>query len=584
MRRWVRQSFRRQLFVAFLAVTLLMVIGGGMITIQGFRLRLRQEYRNSDILQGNIIRENVMDILRGADEALTDMAGDKELAEALAGELGDTGANRVYTILYRSTAGLRDFAVASIYVGNERKFTTDSQASTVSLPTGFSAIRKASESPEENVYSVDPSGDGEGALLIARMLTDAADDDGELRPAYAVIKIRRRNIERKLSGMLNARDGLVLANGYLRPFCTLGTAQDGKVLSVVRQNILKGSEPDDRITDNVYISDLGDSGLFAVYITPPVLDDQAARAQVQILVFMAVAGTILCLGLASWMAGRMARPIDILTAAMRRLRKGDLEARVDFNREDEFQQLATGFNKTAVQLDDMMRERVENERQLNNTRIAMMQAQLNPHFLYNTLDTIKWVAKANQVPEVATLSQSLAGILRTSISEEQFVPLSQELKLVRNYCDIQRIRFDDFFDLKVDVERGLEEAYVPKLILQPIVENAIIHGLEDRREGHIRVDAVRTGTDDMEIRVTDNGKGIDDEMIHALESGGGETLEGHLGLEHVGTILRLYYGAEYGIRAKRLEADGEITGTVITLRIPVVLTKPENVHITENEQ
>ncbi|MBO4823823.1 MAG: histidine kinase, partial [Lachnospiraceae bacterium] len=253
----------------------------------------------------------------------------------------------------------------------------------------------------------------------------------------------------------------------------------------------------------------------------------------------------------------------------------DFDTKIDLNREDEFGQLASGFNKMTARLKDTMRERVEAERKVNEARIELMQSQLNPHFLYNTLDTIKWVAKANQVPEVATLSSSLATILRTGISENQFCRLESELDLVRNYCDIQKIRFDDCFDLEVDVEESIAKAYVPKLILQPLVENSIIHGLEGRSDGRIKItadrifDAKENGESTLVITVTDNGKGISDEMIKLIETDDPEALKGHLGLKNVNTIIRLYYGREYGVSAKRTD-----TGTEMTVCLPFSTETP----------
>jgi two-component system sensor histidine kinase YesM len=232
-----------------------------------------------------------------------------------------------------------------------------------------------------------------------------------------------------------------------------------------------------------------------------------------------------------------------------------------------------------TQLKDTMEERVAAERKINETRIAMMQSQLNPHFLYNTLDTIKWVAKANQVPEVATLSSSLAGILRMSISTRQFCTLETELKLVERYCEIQKIRFDDFFDLIINVPEELKDAVVPKLILQPLVENAIIHGLEDRDDGRLYISAESTegsleqgASQLLKIYIEDNGKGISDEMIEILEADDPSRLEGHLGLNNVNTIIKLYYGKDYGITANRLE----VGGTIMTMILPLSKKEPEN--------
>ena len=151
------------------------------------------------------------------------------------------------------------------------------------------------------------------------------------------------------------------------------------------------------------------------------------------------------------------------------------------------------------------------------------------------------------------------------------MPLSKELELVVNYCDIQRIRFDDSFDINIDVPGDLKDCMIPKLLLQPIVENAVIHGLEDRRDGHILIKAETEDDKDevLIITVTDNGKGISDEMIRMLSEEDSELLSGHLGLNHVGTILKIYYGEEYGIRAQRIENEGVIEGTKMILRLPV---------------
>ena len=203
----------------------------------------------------------------------------------------------------------------------------------------------------------------------------------------------------------------------------------------------------------------------------------------------------------------------------------------------------------------------------------MMQAQLNPHFLYNTLDTIKWVTKVNHIPEVSTMVASLANILRASISENEFCALSKELELVDNYCQIQQIRFDNKFDIKIDVPADLKNAIVPKLILQPIVENAIIHGLDEADDGLIIINAERTENDALIISVQDNGKGIDAAAIESLNDIENKPPKGHLGLKNVITILRLYYGSEYGVYPKRLEEGG----TIMYITLPYQEEEPTKV-------
>ncbi len=322
------------------------------------------------------------------------------------------------------------------------------------------------------------------------------------------------------------------------------------------------------------MNEIGKTGLLSIYVTPPALGESAVKVGYQILTLEALFSVIVCLIVASRLSAYFSKPISTMASGMKRFRKGDFDAKIELSREDEFEQLAVGFNKMTSQLKQTMEERVEAERTINETRIEMMQAQLNPHFLYNTLDTIKWVAKANHVPEVATMSASLAGILRTSISERQFCPLSKELELVQNYCEIQKIRFDDKFDLTIDVPTEVMDAVIPKLILQPIVENAIIHGMDETENGHIYVAACRDNSgekDLLKISVQDDGKGISDEMMLALNNDDVETLKGHLGLNNVNTIIRLYYGKEYGVMAFRPSQGG----TVMIITLPYSEKEPK---------
>ena len=193
----------------------------------------------------------------------------------------------------------------------------------------------------------------------------------------------------------------------------------------------------------------------------------------------------------------------------------------------------------------------------------MMQAQLNPHFLYNTLDTIKWVAKANHVPEQVTLASGLAKILRTSISEGKFIPLSEELKLVECYADIQKIRFNGNFTFDLEVPMELEDWIVPKLIVQPIVENAIIHGLAGREGGHVFLNAYEKEKQ-LCIEVTDDGCGMDAQIIEQLNTRDRDNLRGHIGFYNVDTIIRLYYGEGYGLHAELLPNGG----TKVTMVLP----------------
>ena len=156
---------------------------------------------------------------------------------------------------------------------------------------------------------------------------------------------------------------------------------------------------------------------------------------------------------------------------------------------------------------------MENQRALNRAQIRMLQAQLNPHFLCNTLDTMKWISKINQVPQVALMSTNLADILRFCITPDEFVPLRRELEILSRYVEIQRIRLSESFSYTEAVPEALLSCMVPKMLLQPLAENAILHGLSGVEHGELSVTAVLAEQDVLEIRVRDNGCGFPPDLL-----------------------------------------------------------------------
>ena len=164
--------------------------------------------------------------------------------------------------------------------------------------------------------------------------------------------------------------------------------------------------------------------------------------------------------------------------------------------------LARRFNGMVGALKRNQEQLVENQRELNQAQIRMLQAQLNPHFLCNTLDTMKWIGKIHQVPQVALMAANLGDILRFCISREEFVPISREVEILRRYMEIQSIRLSGRCSLTVELPEEMEGLLVPRMILQPIVENALLHGLPGVENGVVQVKAWKEG-ERMKITVTD---------------------------------------------------------------------------------
>ena len=329
------------------------------------------------------------------------------------------------------------------------------------------------------------------------------------------------------------------------------------------------------------IQPLGESGLYTVMACPSVFSREVLSSMYRVLTVMLTISVLLCVIVASRLGRNMTKPIERMNTAMRTLQEGDLTVRIASDREDELGQMSRNFNIMANELEQSVQDKVEKQKELNASHIAMMQAQLNPHFLYNTLDTMKWVAKANHIPEIATMAAGLAKILRTSISRRQFIYLKEELELVNCYVDIQKIRFNDKFSYSVEMEEGLGECVIPKLIIQPMVENSVLHGLKESEEGNIRV-RITERDDVLCIEVMDDGCGAPEEQMDAINHRRQEQLVGHIGVSNVDTIIRLTYGEEYGIHMERLregagndaeskgtEDKSAVHGTKVTLRLPL---------------
>ena len=304
--------------------------------------------------------------------------------------------------------------------------------------------------------------------------------------------------------------------------------------------------------------------MYKILLRPEVFSTDVVKTMYTVILLMAGVCFVLCILMAERLSSSLTFPIRRMNDAMHRVQEGHLDTRIPVDRKDEFGQMSENFNIMANKLEDYMERQVKAQQELNASHIAMMQAQMNPHFLYNTLDTMKWLAKANHIPEIATMSAGLARILQTSISAEQFIRLKEELDFVKSYVEIQKIRYSDRFRYEISVPQSLEACIVPKLVVQPIVENAIIHGLEECEDGLIQV-TVCEKEETLYIEVKDNGCGIPEDVMECLNSKDREELAGHIGFYNVDTIIRLHYGEQYGLHVSRPKEGG----TRVQIALPV---------------
>lgn len=264
-------------------------------------------------------------------------------------------------------------------------------------------------------------------------------------------------------------------------------------------------------------------------------------------------------------------PLENLVAGMQYVKVGDFkEARKEalktpIIQDDEVGKLQQNFQMMIQQIDELINENYSKQLTIKDTEFKALQAQINPHFLYNTLESINWIAKVNGQTQISKMVEALGFLLRNSISlKKPLITIEEELNIVSNYIIIQKYRFEERLDFHIQVESDVFGYYIPKLTLQPLVENAIHYALEPMIETcTIRI----TSTVDQEtikLIVEDNGPGMEPAILEKLKRGEVKTRGQGVGLSNIDERIKLSFGMKYGIN---IESEPD-KGTKVIIVLP----------------
>lgn len=262
------------------------------------------------------------------------------------------------------------------------------------------------------------------------------------------------------------------------------------------------------------------------------------------------------------------RPVMKLMDFMKKVEKGDFKVSILEERRDEFGALYTGFNEMVERIDVLIRELYQEKLLKRDIELKYLQKLINPHFLYNTLDTIRWLAEADRLSDVSSLTLVLSRLYRATFSSgKDFVSIDESIASIENYLFIHKVRLGDVFTYAIDVEAEARGHLILNLILQPLVENALIHGIQ-KREGEgglVKITAKMRGNL-IHIRVYDNGMGIRPEKLRLIRANMKADNEvNDSGLKIVNRRIMLIYGEKYALRLR--SACGR--GTCISFSYPV---------------
>lgn len=269
---------------------------------------------------------------------------------------------------------------------------------------------------------------------------------------------------------------------------------------------------------------------------------------------------------------KITKPIEELCAYTMEIASGSLKVSAPKSNIEEIQTLSDQYDHMVVRIGELI-DHVREEQELKRkTELKLLQAQINPHFLYNTLDTIVWLAEGKRHQEVVEMITALSSFLRMGLNNgRDFITIRGEAEHVNSYLQIQHFRYEDILDYEIDFEEGIMDFSIMKLTLQPIVENALYHGIKNcRKKGFLKISGWKEG-EDIFLRVEDNGIGMKPEALlkmQKLVSRGGEDvdLREGFGIANVAERIRLNFGADYGLS---VESEYEV-GTSVTVRIPAV--------------
>ncbi len=315
------------------------------------------------------------------------------------------------------------------------------------------------------------------------------------------------------------------------------------------------------------------------YIFYEIRDIQETREQVEynslmiirITVLVAVILLVVTIVFSIIIPRSITRPIYEIRDVTREVAAGNMSVRTHIIYGGEVKALGESLNRMIDKIGDLLDTVTLEQVRLRHAELELLQAQINPHFLYNTLDTIVWLAETGDQERVVSMVGSLSKFFRTSLNQgRDNVSMGEELQHVGSYLEIQQVRYQDILSYEIDVPEEIMGCLIPKITIQPLVENALYHGIKNRRgKGLIRITG-RRNADNVELMVEDNGIGMTPERLNAVREGiahqdpdGGDLY----GLYNVNERIRLRAGDEYGITLDSTYGQG----TVVTILLPFKL-------------
>ncbi|MGN0413309.1 MAG: sensor histidine kinase [Lachnospiraceae bacterium] len=410
-------------------------------------------------------------------------------------------------------------------------------------------------------------------LAVGYTTFDKIDEDSTLRNPYELINEARKEYQ-NLYQITTDSDSRLWLQSFLRNLDTLEDRVDD-----MRQNLDEGGQYDENmemLDNNIYILTelIQDDIQYYIYYQAQSIENLKIQLNkevysfIGIIVILLVAIMTAVIFATSKILFSITRPIRELVQVTKKISKGDFSVQTQVHTTDELSSLATSINDMSGKLEVMVDQIKEDERKMRYAELRLLQEQINPHFLYNTLDTIVWLIEGNDPDKAVDVVVSLSEFFRLVLSKgKEYISIREEEMHIQSYLKIQQVRYRDILEYDIQIDPSIYHYKILKLTLQPLVENALYHGIKYKRaKGKILVTGVLE-KEQIHLKVEDNGVGMTPEELEKLRSEISrpcKETEAGFGLANVNERIRMNFGPEYGMKINS-EKD---KGTVVDIWIP----------------
>jgi Predicted signal transduction protein with a C-terminal ATPase domain len=573
-------SFRRKMLLFIFVISLIPLLVMGIFSYVVFRKNLVERERSNmrDYMSQAILgMENKIDIYNNLSDYIV-------YNQTISNVIGYKFDSSQYSSSFEVYKQLRDFVdplIAGVKYFNQDMVALtlyvdsdivkhDSTITTLKEAKDSEWKKKLSENPDNNIYWFVEPEESKAYLVTNMPLLTKLESEG-----YLYIEVEYNSLFDMFTKMESGQYGVVIYDEDGKEIYSYNSFNTSKYI-LDSKVLYEGTESEDnsfrdnyKIKNNTgkftVVKEITKEGWTAVIYKPDAVINMSIRSLVSVVIAVSLVCIILSALIAMIVSNRVVNTIEKMTDNMKEVEAGKYEVKIHSDSKDEVGSLIRGFGNMVNRINTLINEVYKGKLFQKEAEMKALQAQINPHFLYNSLSLINWKAIEAKQPDISRITLLLSKFYRTSLNKGKNITfIRDEISNIQSYIDIQLMMHDNGFDVEYDIDKDIMDYCIPNLLLQPIVENAIDHGIDmdaDNR-GLLRVSGKFLDGDEIEITISDNGVGMPEEVAQQMLT---ESSKGY-GVKNVNERIKHFYGDQYGITVKSTEGEG----TDIIIRIPAM--------------